>query len=60
MPINFKALNKADLYIKSTPMTPEEEAEFSDFLAEYKKKNAKAIARINAKVKKSLTRVKKK
>jgi hypothetical protein len=58
MPIDFKALNKMDIAIKSTRMTPEEQAEFSKFLAEYKKKNAKVIARIDAKLKKKKTSAK--
>ena len=60
MPIDFKALNRMDIAIKSTRMTPEEQAEFSDFLAEYKKKNAKTIARITAKMKKTSVKAKKK
>ncbi len=52
MPINFKKLNKMDIAIKSTPMTPEERAILSKIIAESREKDAKLIARIEAKMKK--------
>jgi hypothetical protein len=48
--IDFEALKKMDLYVVNKSWTPEEEDEFSKFLAERKKKNAKLIARIEDKM----------
>jgi hypothetical protein len=56
--IDFEALKKMDLYVVNENWTPEEEAAFSKFLAERKKKNAKSHTRIEAKIKKASAKVK--
>ena len=58
MPINFKELNKMDILIKSTPMTPEEKALLSKIIAESRKKNAKIAARTDAGVTKTSAKAK--
>ena len=56
MPINFKELQKMDLYIqRGKPMRAEEKALLSKIIAESKKKNAKLVARIEAKMKNKKT-----
>jgi hypothetical protein len=58
--IDFEALKKMDLYVVNKPWSSEEEAEFSKFLAERKKKNAKLAVRTETKAKKSSVKAKRK
>ncbi|MFI5263007.1 MAG: hypothetical protein ACHQM6_00670 [Candidatus Kapaibacterium sp.] len=53
MPVNFKKLHKMDMLISSEPMTPEERAAFSAFLAALKAKEAAKNGKLKTKKKAS-------